>query len=373
VTLAVMMKEKEDWYSSKPGDLVEVLFKFFVSELYEVNSVSQTAKISLFYTMYWRDDRVAERDYSVKDQDAWDAYCFKKQVDREKIWTPEIEIINCGGDDGELTQDAREIVNIPGKGQFVIMHMMYKGDIQLNLDMKEFPFDRMSIPIKFRSALYPASELVMKFDGDSLLDLNNLMPTCMDQRVEHPEFYIRCLQAYSIRHVYPMIAELEGENHATYCEFRIELFLERKFGFCLNKVWIPFTFILIMDLCCYLLLQSDISNRNNIGLTLFLTAVALKFAVSDNLPKISYQTRMDKYILCIYGIMATIYVQNYVVYRFYGLENLEIESVLDDKLSSLQKGFIAFIMAVIGIINVWFLYPLLHVGKPSKEVKVFKA
>ena len=51
------------------------------------------------------------------------------------------------------------------------------------------------------------------------------------------------------------------------------------------------------------------------AITLILTAVAFKFAIADSLPKVSYFTVLDKYMLCSFIFLYLIAVENFVIAR----------------------------------------------------------
>jgi len=305
----------------------------------------------------------------VEDENAWDAYCFKPDVDAEKMWHPMLEISN-QGEGSEIDVEAREIVNVPGEGVFVIFHMQYKGDVVVDLDLRQFPFDRMTIPLKFRS-FYCTQDVMMYVEPKQT---GNLMDTCMDENVWDEEFAVRSMRCMKDTIVYPMMAELEGEDHCSFSEFRIELTLERNPGFVINKVWIPFTFLTVMDFFCIMLLESDINNRNNIALTLFLTAVALKFSVSSFLPKISYQTRLDVYIIWVYAIMSFLYFQNFFVFIFYGVDGYiagNVDSRFMAPTHTLQQVFLFVAVAVFVMVNLWFVFPGFFYGKKFRVLNPF--
>jgi hypothetical protein len=50
-----------------------------------------------------------------------------------------------------------------------------------------------------------------------------------------------------------------------------------------------------------------------------LTAVAFKFTVSENIPKISYNTRLDTYVLFCFIFLAIVAVEN-AVFGFFELD-----------------------------------------------------
>eukprot|EP00475_Leptophrys_vorax_P028497 TRINITY_DN4123_c1_g1_i1.p1 TRINITY_DN4123_c1_g1~~TRINITY_DN4123_c1_g1_i1.p1 ORF type:complete len:428 (+),score=106.59 TRINITY_DN4123_c1_g1_i1:68-1285(+) len=373
------MSKEDLFFTTRPNTFgdgpVEVHWKFYWADLFGIDSVKESANVYIFFAIYWKDDRLWMRDPEVEDDSAWDAYCFKPEVDPEKMWTPNIELVN-QGEDSEIDVEAREVVNIPGHGVYIILHMQYKGDVSVDLDLRQFPFDRLTIPLKFRSATM--CDLDVKMVLDPSRQSGNLMETCMDENVWDEEFAVRSMRCMVDTHNYPMIGELEGASHANFSEFRIELKLERNPGFVMNKVWIPFTFLTVMDFFCLMLLEYDIGNRNNISLTLFLTAVALKFSVSSFLPKISYQTRLDVYIIWIYAIMAFIYFQNFFVFILYGADTFLSVSMggqvptryLTDS-HLMQKVTLGIALAVYVMVNLWFVFPGFFYGKQFRVLNPY--
>jgi hypothetical protein len=331
-------EEEEVWYASIPkpedGSAVEVRFKAYINELYEVDSVAQLARVSVFYTIYWKDDRIVRRDEEIDDPMAWNAYTFKEGIDPENIWIPLVE-------------------QIPGEGIFIILHFDFKGAVSANMNLKRFPFDEQIVALKFRSSLYPESDVVLVAEDK---DKESMM-RCKDPRVQSSEFEIRNICAAQKTHLYPMLAEIEGKERATYSEYRIEFDLRRKSGYYMNKIWVQFNFIMVMDLLCFLLLPSEIGDRNSVALTLFLTAVALSFAIAGDLPKISYLTRIDAFIIWNYILLFLIYIQNFFVYRWFDdpeeiMGNLNLSSLI-------SYASLALIISIWIISNIWFAYPLI--------------
>eukprot|EP00475_Leptophrys_vorax_P039147 TRINITY_DN7013_c0_g1_i1.p1 TRINITY_DN7013_c0_g1~~TRINITY_DN7013_c0_g1_i1.p1 ORF type:complete len:425 (-),score=126.02 TRINITY_DN7013_c0_g1_i1:114-1388(-) len=352
------------WFSTIPKpspDLpVKVHWKVYFNELYGVDSVSQQSTMSLFFAVYWKDDRIIMRDPEVPEEDAWNSYTFKDGVDPEEIWTPHIELVNAG-DGGSVDEEAREVVCIPGEGPYIIQHNTFKGPVSTPMDLKQFPFDRQILPIKFRSSLYPEEDCELwasEADQKSMLQ-------CLDARFASTEFYIRELKAKQDTVLYPMLAEIEGETRATYCEYRLEFLVERKPAYYMHKVWLQFNFIAVMDFFCAMLLEFDIGNRNTVALTLFLTAVALSFAVAGDLPKISYRTRMDTFIIMNYLVMFVVFMSNFFVYFWYD-QNPDTPT-WEDVPNKIEIGFGVVILTTWFFSNLWFVLPLFFLGKKNDE------
>jgi hypothetical protein len=343
-----------------PNEPVQIHWKVYFNELYAIESVNALANLSMFFAVYWKDDRIIERDPEVADENAWNAYMFKDGVDEEQIWTPQLELVN-SGDGAEISEEAREVVCIPGQGPFVIQHNVFKGPVSCPMDLKQFPFDRQILPIKFRSALFPLEDCVLVASES---DQKSMMQ-CLDDRFASTEFYIRELRAIQDEVLYPMLAEIEGETRATYCEYRMEFLVERKPAYYMHKVWLQFNFIAVMDFFVAMLMQYAIGDRNSVALTLFLTAVALSFAVAGDLPKISYRTRMDTFIIMNYLIMFGVFISNFFIYHWY--DEAEDTPTYQTIPTALQIAFgVVIVLTWLGN-NVWFSFPIFFLGRKSTD------
>jgi heme/copper-type cytochrome/quinol oxidase subunit 4 len=358
-------KERESgavWYSSMPkpsaDEAIKVHWKVYFNEIFSIDSVNQKANLSVFFATYWKDDRLVERDTEVEDENAYDAYKFKDDVDPEEMWVPVIELVNAA-DDGEISEEAREVVTIPGEGPYVIVHNVFRGSVSAPMDLKQFPFDRQILPLKFRSANFPIEDCVLVVSDEA----SKSMIRSLDPRCANPEFTIKAVYAVSDKVLYPMLAEIEGETRATYCEYRIEFLLERKPSYYMDKVWVQFNFIAVMDFFVAMLLQGAIGDRNSVALTLFLTAIALSFAVAGDLPKISYRTRMDTFILLNYANLFLIYVSNFFVYFWYDQSG---DPMWQTTPSAVQTVFGVFVVLIWVLSNVWFVLPLFFMKRKSR-------
>jgi len=298
---------------------------------------------------YWRDDRVWCRNDEVKDPEAWNAYTWKEGVDEEEVWTPELEIINRAGDDN-LEEEMREVVQIKGRGVFVIQHMAFKGDLGVQMDLAQFPFDDQNLTTVIRSRDFGRDVVEVVSSPQQNMDMGHYI----DSRVNSPDFHIKKLCSTNGEHIYQHLTEVQGTESSRYSNLSIDLHVRRKSGYYLNKVWLQFNIIAVMDLFCLLLVYNDINDRNTIALTLFLTAVALSFATAGDLPRISYRTRLDNFVFLQYVLTLFIYVQNFVLYRLTVNYN-----VGDDQYNDIGNNATivasVILLTFFGAINAWFL------------------
>ena len=84
----------------------------------------------------------------------------------------------------------------------------------------------------------------------------------------------------------------------------IAMLLTRESTFFVLNVALPLCLFSFMCLFQFALPRYDTANRLNMGFTLVLTAVAFKFSITDMVPKISYMTVLDRYLLLSSGLIV---------------------------------------------------------------------
>lgn len=338
-------------YGSPPyvnkGEAVKVYMKIYINDIYSVDSVSQVASMNVIYCIYWKDDRIIQRNQDVEDENAWDAYEFKPWVDPEKIWEPKLEIVNLRSEE-DLVEDAREVVNIPGEGPYVIIHMDWMGELTCPQNLKHFPFDTQMVYVTFRSSFYPKMDMELVATPKQ----RENMRYCLAPDFDLVEWDLLDFYAKVCPHVYPMMKELEGDKNATYSDFRLEFILRRKPKFYITKIYLQFLILLIMDLMVFLLDPSDIATRSSISITLLLTAVALNFAVQTSLPKINYNTTLDQFINTTYFCLFLVFLEGFLVFKME-------ERAYDNTWMVDLTGF-AFVVFVTILANINFVIPFIR-------------
>ena len=79
--------------------------------------------------------------------------------------------------------------------------------------------------------------------------------------------------------------------------FCIEVQLKRKYEYWLYNVIVLLASISSVVFATFALEPNEIGERLSLILTLLLTSVAFKFVISDAVPKVSYMTVLDTYVL----------------------------------------------------------------------------
>ena len=85
-------------------------------------------------------------------------------------------------------------------------------------------------------------------------------------------------------------------------------YVRRKSGFYIWKICSVLVTIVLMAIPIFMIDVSELAERLNLALTLFLAAVAFNFVIMDSLPKIGYLTWIDTYTLGSYAATSTLII-----------------------------------------------------------------
>lgn len=94
----------------------------------------------------------------------------------------------------------------------------------------------------------------------------------------------------------------------------MEIGIERAYGYYLMKVMVLLLLLVMQSWVVFVFNVEDLEGRALTTVTLFLAAVAFNFIISATLPKVSYMTKMDIYLLVSYAFIFASMVQSAVVY-----------------------------------------------------------
>jgi hypothetical protein len=117
--------------------------------------------------------------------------------------------------------------------------------------------------------------------------------------------------------------------------------------------------LIFMDFCIEF---TELGDRASVTLTLLLTLVAQKFTLSPDVPKISYLTFLDKYILSCLLLVILVAIENMIVII---LKNYEFKS------ETLQKNEYIFGQVLFGIWIVWHIIIGYKINRRIKAVKEY--
>ncbi len=268
--------------SPPPGPRpIRVDVGFYLLNLVSVDERSETFDADLYLDCSWHDPRLAFSAAAVGHDPRM--YQGDSASDRlQEIWWPDLEFVNTSAPD--ITN---RTLYIHSDGT-VNYRLGLSSTFRATLDLKRFPFDEQDLTVRIQS-----------FEGDRGLVI--LHPKQQQLGFDAKDDYAGLA-----------IQGVEAEAHVTsnagwnenFSELAFHIKVVRSPGFYVWTVFVPLTLVLLLSCTIFFVPIEGFHDRIAIALACFLACIATQFAMSFNLPKISYLTPIDRLFLVTYSCMA---------------------------------------------------------------------
>ena len=256
---------------------IPIKVSFFLLNLNGVDEMEETFDADIYIAFQWKDDRLKH--------DGKDPLFFAEDAARDKleeIWSPQIEFVNTSKPD--ITN---EVLVMKPDGS-VLHQMGLTSKFRAEFDLRRFPFDRQRLAIVLSSFIYSSDYLVFDADQEKLGFTK--------------EGNFEGLRVTGIK------ASTEVEKVADWAEpfshYRATIDVSRNTAFYFYTVFGPVVLIFLISCAVYLVPPEQFSDRVSICITALLACIATQFALSFNLPRISYLTLIDRLFVNTYGFIA---------------------------------------------------------------------
>lgn len=310
---------------------------YFVAPLdFEIHNFSDLELKNNKYTAevtvrYWYLDYRLNEIFDIKNFDNY-FYCeFDYDDIKSKYSTLEIYLNTT-----EILKDNRNIVSFQyNDGDFYVTRLIDNVSVfrsTLPFNFKKFPFDTQSIdltvntmPVAFWDDTGNYIEVFTEFE----LDKNT---SDANEWINETNF------GWNYENITTEFYE-ENESVSTI------LVLTRDYNYYLLKVIFPILLIVFISWSVFLIHPRAIEAKVNVTIVCLLALIAYNFVIEDNLPKVSYITIMDIFILSSYLFSAIATVYAIFSYRlFITTEGDKIQ------LSKMDKYFRNFSFLIYGIV-----------------------
>jgi gamma-aminobutyric acid receptor subunit beta len=276
---------------SRPADAgkpTEVWLQIYVLDVDDVNSAEQNFGASVYYEARWK---------SPAHKHPGPMPIFK---DISHIWTPSLTIAN-----QQMAWDSYpDFVEIAPDGTVTYRQRTWARFSQ-SLNLHNFPFDKQELTIHLVSANETNDEV-------TFLPLRNA-PAGVAQHFSVPDF--RVIGWMSGPAAFP-----SGKVEGAVAGFRLDIEVKRRPMFFLIKIVLPLVLIVMMSWIPRWIDPEQVATNIGVSATAFLTLVAYLFATNVLLPRVSYVTRMDLFILLsmlmvfialVQTVVSTVLVRNH--------------------------------------------------------------
>jgi len=298
--------------------------------IYEIKCEEQTFKIKFEVTCKWIDPSIPASEGGV--------YPEFQQPNFSEHFRPKIDVLDVLAKDQILEMDPPQLEDrYSGK---VSMKGTFLGDIIQVYNMRDFPFDVQYLSINFKMAevkewlpggketsqgswrikaetqgefQHPKMKdwLIKRGNDDELLILRPHFP---DPRMDKlTEWDILRVQGKPVATNTDSLASTK-----VYDGFQVTIIVSREWINAVLNLALLLFFNVLLSFTAYAVPPEDFSDRMEITLTLFLSAMAFKFTANQKLPPVNYLTLMDQYILLGFNLMAVQSIGYWVLSRAEG-------------------------------------------------------
>lgn len=304
----------------------EASLSFFINSVRNVDSVDESFDVDYYLIARWDEPSVQTAD-----------------VDWSKVWNPKVDSVNAINP-GKQWEEFRLVR--PGR---VSVEGRFASTYSAPMDLRRFPFDRQVLPIVIESSAHRLHELTFLFqigDAGQPIRLAANQPydvpreVALSEDIRLPEWTIEKVQVRERVNRYI-------HDSTEWSQFRIELVMSRNYGFYLWRVFSILILIVTLSFLVFLHGADHFGERMSFSLTLFLAGVAFSFVTSGLIPRISYLTLLDVFMLGSYAVIFLTVVENAAVYVLAHRGRMAIANRLDRvSLCVFPLAFLAFLGAL---------------------------
>lgn len=217
----------------------------------------------------------------------------------------------------------------------------------IDLSLKNFPFDRQQIPINFSidDSYYSETFIILSvpdFYTSNFVN-ENLIKTYIDDEWN------------AVNLVFKTGLEIDKtKDWAVNPSLNILLTVDRNYNYYLFKVFIPILILILLMYASYFIPSNYLESRLTLTVVTFLALIAYIFVIDDTVPKLSYMTLMDYFIIISFVFSALPNFWSIYSFNYYKINSKE---------HSLQKyiGHIQLMIYVFVVITLFAysanLYP----------------
>lgn len=218
---------------------------------------------------------------------------------------------------------------------------MYSGTISDFYNFTEFPFDKQIL----RVALIPDHvanhlmqvDLIQGFTGYNVQQTN--LTNFQDVSAAGDEWSFTDAWTETNTFYNPI-----NDQNMPFLAY--DYLAERKVGYYVYKLIIPIVFLILLSWVTFFIKINELNSRVTISIVCFLSLIAYNFVVDDNLPKLTYLTFMDKFILISYIFSGIPTIQTVFVEYL----SVQKKTNLSFKLDRLFRNY--FLAAYLAVISV---------------------
>ncbi len=249
------------------SETTEVGVGVFFINLLDVNNTKETFTIDGIFIQNWKDPRLSKNSLGFSAN--------KCDLDISDIWSPEPQALNLY--EAKLIKGASLEINKDGD---VVYRQRYIGELYNQFDLKNFPFDKQAFTIEL--ATLEQDESIKLFYNEENTEFSD---TFNRQDWEIGDLNVLTYSDYLI----------SQDRYLSKIAF--SFIAKRNRGYYIWNIFLPVSLIVLMAWCVFWIDPAQLGPQIGLSTAAVFTLVAYRFTINALLPKVSYLTLMDKFLL----------------------------------------------------------------------------
>lgn len=247
----------------------EVRVALLLVELMEIDDVDESFELDFFLRAQWKDDRLAW------EQEA-DSQTSRLIYEMDKIWHPRFTLVNEKG----IVRKLPEELAVAPDGSVTYLQR-FQGRLAAVLALEDFPSDRQNLPIRIVTGNHSPDEVKLVIDKKvtGMLDTTVLA----SWRISSSEPVVDTLRI--------VLAD------KAFAQVTFYIAAEREVGYYLWTMMLPLTFIVLMAWTVFWIDPKFLPSQVGVSTASVFSMMAYRTALRLALPKVSYMTKADVFIL----------------------------------------------------------------------------
>jgi hypothetical protein len=250
------------------GGPTEVAVGIYIIDVAEIDDVRQTFASDFYLTLRWHDARLSAEALGNSL-----AECRPRLDD---IWHPQVGIVN----QRNIRKYFEDIVEVDAKGN-IIYRQRFFGDLSCIVDLQDFPFDGQVLPINIVSFRYGPDQVAFVTDEHRTGRVEKFSVAGWSVELDKAQITTEYIASQD-RSLSRLNYRLVGQRHT---------------GFYVWKVLVPLTLIVFMAGSVFWIDPTELGPQIGVSTASVFTLIAFLFSLGYLLPRVSYLTRVDQFIL----------------------------------------------------------------------------
>ena len=253
----------------------------------DISETKQQISLETTLRFYWKDSRVTPKSEHIHGEDSIGRYVNLHPRAAAKLWMPDTFIDQAISlrKPTYYTQPASLRVYNDSTIRYS-SRMNY--DVACAMDFHKFPLDQQVCKVKFESFSYSSSQIQLKWMNGSNNQVNSEI---------HLDQFIFTVDLHD---------NYQTESYdISYPGLIMKITLTRVIGYHLLQTYVPSALFVILGWLSLFIPQSSVPGRVGMGMTTILTLTAMFNGVRQNVPRVSYVSYLD-----IWMVMCIIFVNS---------------------------------------------------------------